>query len=1484
MSTNEDKLDIKLVKDKFIITKKSSNVDIKFIQELVQKTILKQNEIGSDVNEFIKKVIVEADQISATPKLFPPDKFFEIDWQEIPKTEVFYYIPYEGSKNQLDAKETLRTLVNNRMFRYPMMPESLTINQLNITTRSDRWYSKVGAVQLKTPSSQNKMFRKGAPDSKNFTLPNSSYCVFGQMDAKSNVICTFASHDGDLNSLKMSLSLAFSVFNKRKNDKVNNQIVLLKSLKQWEGFENASDEDNFQYLVFVRKLAILYETKNTSFVEAIDQLFQNSVSDDHHWIIFPWNNKSWVYHGDSSLLLFNVVFNGGNEKWTSLDIVDSIYEKLSSTPIYDGNLTITLEGSRNLFLTSALKLSHHKSRAWNWKQLPVGYLNLPNYETYMPIYQKLAKNTESSKWNIGDFWFSQLDPLKIPNFYKIIDSNSSGFGSFLIVTNEASDIFYPRRFWNQFAHIIVNNSKNTQNTEIYILPAESEKGAFPLSESIINVLSAYIDNDIDRFGEKWSKVRVEYFKLFQVMWLSTFILTIQLRKINIDKNNELLKTWDKNSGQPRPNVLGAEVAYLFNFLRSTSFKFWLMINNLLNDNLYFEFAQWDDIPLSFAAPGGIVDLLEEDFYLSSKMMIFTSRLLNVLLTNVYVAPLKRKYFKSDKSIPDSEMALYTSKEIRTTEEYLCTYMGVRVASEFTVTQEVNDDDTTAIICPKIVKTELLSQSSYTVGLQSYATSILSNGCLTINTERIIPTDTLLVTKLELVQRAISIIFVDKKTASSQESDTKNKVVEFLTNLNKPTSDNQIKDEIFKYFPYLSNEQMKLIYPILTITESDIQKLNELLPIRLPAQSELKKADDFKLWFSPFLANMTFDIWNPYLLGGDHMASVGKFANGAVTEQIKNDLVRQIPSAKSKIDDWLVIKPNAEFVIYEMDPSDSTKFKNDYYLSSIYSTSVFLEQNIKPRMKTESLLQPIMQGMEIITPTDFMSKIQIQFIKSTKSLKPDEEVIIDYGSEYWINIDTPFGKKNLIDTFDASRSIFSIYNYYFLLSNVSRNVIKSDKHTTDYLFLDKDLSLKKPETLAEINSRVANLSVIWDEVDLASFKPEDIDEWFSELEKRLGLPVLFGRKNVSNLATRLVKIEKASGLKNSQELDADLFEDDNKSTDASSSSGLLPKNRKELTERVNNLVMALQLNFVTLSPKSKNDDIGKVVNEIEKFLKISEKKQDLIGDRNSFNNLLERVVFDEMEAQKYVPAKTIQEWIKRAYFVGFKLKTPLKIASDKDITLMNNWLSLIETKLSIPIINTDPDFKNMAKRLSNAEIVLDNTITISPKIVKSLVLVLKSPSAKINHNLFEIQQLKSETQDDLSRLKIDYLTKENAILKSFENLKNDFSDDALNNKLGQSMTVDEILFDAMKKQITLLNQFNQLIDDTTQKSSKIQTNGAADFTLQLKDDNQANLALMTKIDSTTLSQRVMSLYRLKNLPIPSPTQLREMVIEILIKST
>jgi hypothetical protein len=1477
MSTNEDKLDIKLVKDKFIITKKSTKVDGKFIEDLVQKTILKQNDVGSDTNEFIKKVIVEADQISSSPKLFPPDKFFEITWQDIPKTEVFYYVPYEDSKNQLDAKETLRTLVNNRMFRYPMTPESLTINQLNLTIRSDRWYSKVGAVQLKTPSSQNKMFRKGAPDSKNFSLPShSSYCLFGQMDVKSNVICTFASQDGDFSSLKMSLSLAFSVFNKRKDDKVENQIVLLKSVKKWEGFENALDDEDFEYWAFVHELSAFYETKNVSFVESVDKMFENDTNNNvHRWIIFPWNNKSWVYHDDSSLLLFNVVFNGGKEQWTSLDIVDSIYEKLESYPIYDGNLALTLIGSREWFLTSTMKLANHKSRAWNWKQLPVGYQNLPSYETFMPIYQKITTQSESRKWNIGDFWVDQLDPQKIPLFYKIIDSNSSGFGSFLIITNEASDIFYPRRFWNQFARIIVNNTKET---EIYILPAETEKGAFPLSQSIENVLYAFIDTDINRFGEKWSKVRVEYFKLFQVMWLSTFMLTIQLRKVNIDKNRELMKTWDKNSGQPQPNVLGAEVAYLYNFLRSTSFKFWLMMNNLLNDNLYFEFAQWDDIPLSFAAAGGIVDFLQEDFYLSSKMMIFTSRLLNVLLTNVYVAPLKRKYFKSDKSIPESEMALYASKEIKTNEEYLCTYMGIRVASEFTVKEEVNSDEKTAIICPKIVKTELLSQSSYTVGLQSYATKILSNGCLAINTERIIPSDSLLITKLELVQRAISVIFVDRKTPDTQ---TKNKVSDYLTQLLNTKSDKEIKDEVFKYFPYLSIDQMKVIYPILPMSESEIQKLNELLPIRLPTQSELKKADDFKLWFSPFLANMTFDIWNPYLLGGDHMASVGKFANGAVTEQIKNDLGRQIPSAKSKIDDWLIIKPNAEFVIYEMDPLDS-KFQNDYYLSSIHSTSVFLEQNIKPRMKTESLLQPIMQGMEIITPTDFMSKIQIQFIKSTKSLKPDEEVIIDYGSEYWVNIDTPFGKKNLIDTFDSSRSIFSIYNYYFLLSNVSRNIIKSDKHTTDYLFLDKDLTLKKPETLAEINSRVANLSVIWDNVDLPSFKPDDIDEWFSELEKRLGLPVLFGRKNVSNLATRLVKIEKASGLKNSQELDADLFEDENKN--ANSSSSLLPKNRKELTERVNNLVESLQLNFVNLSSKSKNEDVGKVLTEIEKFLKISEKKQDLIGDRNSFNNLLERVVFDEMEAQKYLPAKTIQEWIKRAYFVGFRLKTPLTISSDSDITTMNNWLSLIDNKLSISTINIDPNFKNMAKRLSNIEIVLDNTTSVSPKIVKSLMLVLKSPNAKINHNLSEIQQLKLDPQDELNKLKIDYLGKENEILKGFEMLKNDFSDSSLNNKLGQSLTVDQILHDAMKKQIELLHQWNLLIDEFLQKSARLQTNDAADFNLQLKDDNQSNLALMSKIYSTSLSQRVMSLYQLQNLPIPTLTKLREIVIEILIKLT
>lgn len=1479
MSTNEDKTQVKYQNDKFIITKKTSSVDNKFVQDLIQKTILKQNDIGDNINDFIKNIIVKADENSGDVKLFPPDQLFEVTWNEIPKTQVFYFL---DSPNLLQSKETLRTLVNNRMFRFPMVPEQLMINQLNVPKRADRWYSQSGTIQLQTPSSQSKMFRKGAPDSKNFSMPdNASYVVYGQQSETSHVICVFPNDKNDFDSLKQGLSVAFAAFDKQKNSIKNNQIVILKSLRQWQDFETIPLEFQAEYEFHVQQLSSLYASNNHIFVDSVDKLFNTaSDNDTQQWIIFPWNNKSWIYHETEQILLFNVIFNGGKEDWISVDIVDSIYNKVKEDHFSHSFLDhqkFIIEGGVKTFFKAGLKLADNNRRVWNWKELPIGYQNLSSYEKYLPIYQQITK--VEREWNIGDFWYDQLDSISIPHI-NILGENSSGFGNFLIVTNETNDIFYPRRFWNQFAHVLTVDTN--RETEIFVLPKESDNGAFPLSATIEHQFYNFIQTEFDRNGEKWSKIREEYMKLFQIMWLSTFILTIQLMNINAQTNKELLKTWDKSSGQPKPNVLGAEVSYLFNFLRSTSFKFWMLINNLLNDNLYMEFAQWDDIPLSFAASGGIVDTLNEDFYLSSKIMIFTSRLLNVLLTNVYVAPLKRKYFKSDKKIPESEMALYASKSVDT-ESYLCTYMGVRVASEFSVTQEVNTNESTAIICPTIVKTELLSQSSYTVGLQSFATKILDNGCLQISTERIIPDDVLLVNKLELAQRTIALLFVEKKSLPTLEQKLKSDVEKFLLDFSTTAQldEDLIKTTIFKYFPYLSTTQMKTVYPILHFDQHNVKQLNDILPIRLPSQSELKNSKDFKMWFSPFLANMTFDIWNPYLLGGDHMASVGKFANGAVTEQIKNDLVRQIPQSQAKINDWITVNPNAEFVIYEMDPIVSTdknnppRFKNDYYLSSIHSTAVFLDKNIKPRLRQESLLQPIMQGMEIITPTDFMSKMQIQFIKSTKPLKPDEEVIIDYGSEYWINIDTPFGKRNMLDTFDTSRSIFSIFNYYFLLSNVSRSVIKSDKHTTDYLFLDKDLKLRKPETLTEINYRVATLSVIWDAYVLNGFKPEDIDDWFTQLERRLNLTVHSGRKTVTNLAMRLVEIEKATGLKNSEEIDKEFFDNrEQKKTTA-------VYTKRQLINRINALVKKLNLNFVELKPDSTNEQINKNLNEVESHLKISAENQNVSGDRTIFTNLVDRLLYDELKAYKFFPPENINDWIKRAHFISvmFKLPIPTNIKSEADIDLMNNWLSLVETKMKTQPGN-GKTFSDMARRLSNIELQNEDSLKLSPKLVQSVILVLGSPELKIQQNSHEIKELKLDKSDRLSKIKIEYLQHENQILFQFEKLKDEFSDEELNHKLGESQTVDQILFDVMKQQISLLNHMNILIDDIVKKTMDVTTRKASDFKSQLLDEQKANLILMTEINSTLLTQKVLSLYKAENLSVPSQTELKDKIIDIL----
>lgn len=1476
--TKSDKVLVKLEKDKFIISKNSESVDNKFIKDLIDKTIAKRNEIGSDVNDFIQKIIVEANNNSGDVHLFPTDEFFVLSsWVSIPKTEVFYYV---DSSEKLGVKEILRILVNNRMFRYPMLPETLTINQLNIAQREERWYSKVGAVQLRTPSAQSKMFRKGAPDSKKFEMPDfSTFCVFGQMNEKVNVICLFANHEGDFDSLKLSLSLAFSAFVKRRNEKAKNQVIVLQSLNQWPGFEKSTTQNQSEYQLMVNQMSALYAQNNHIFVDSVDKMFNTDQnSDSELWVIFPWNSKSWIYHDDLPILLFNVVFNGGNENWTALDIIDSIYDKRKEPHFANNFFTNEFIGDQHMFFQAGMKLANHSRRAWNWKKLPIGYQNLPDFEKYVPVYQKIA-SVGKRKWNVGDFWMKQIDTTSI--HLDILDKNSSGLGNFLIITNESNDIFYPRRFWNQFTHVLTTDQK--QQTEIFIIPKESHSGSFPLSQTIENQLFPKIETEFETIaGEKWSTVRVEHLRLFQVMWLSTLALTAQLIKINDEINKELMQMWDQRSGIPKPNFMGAELNYLFNFLRATSFKFWLFINNLLSENLYFEFAQWDDIPLSFAAASEIVDTFVDDFYLSSKMMIFTSRLLNVLLTNVYIAPLKRKYFKSDKKIPESEMALYASKEIKTGGEYLCTYMGIRVASEFSVKDEVNKDDSTAIISPSIVKTELLSQSSYTVSLQSLAKQVLPNGDLLINTERVIPDDFSLITKLELIQRTIALLFVERKSISPNESQSKSDVEKFLTQRTVELNPTQL-NTIFQYFPYINSEQMKIVYSILEFSDNDVKTLNEKLPIRLPLPSEIKNANDFKLWFSPFLANMTFDIWNPYLLGGDHMASMGKFANGAVTKQIKNDLVRQIPSAQQKIKDWITVNPNAEFVIYEMDPIESQttqKFSNDYYLSSIFSTSVFLERNIKPRLKEESLLQPIMQGMEIITPTDFMSKIQIQFIKSTKPLKPDEEVIIDYGSEYWINIDTPFGKKNMIDTFDASRSIFSIYNYYFLLSNVSRNVIKSDKHVTDYLFLDKDLKLKKPETLSEINQRVATLSVIWDQFPLDGFKPEEIDAWFTQLEQHLGLNCMEGRKTVSNLATRLAFIEKATGLKNAKDLDEEIFEQRKAREDGSVPP---PATRQKLIERVNKLVTDLNLNFAKLPQKSGNEEIAKVLNDVEGFLRITPEKQNIQENRNNFNNLIERLVFDEIAVikfQQFKPPTNITEWKQRATIVSLKLQLdmPLNVTSESDFNQMNNWLSSAENKLNIIVQNKGKTFADMSKRLANIEFLNEDKFAVTTKIVQSVLFVLKSPSTKIEENKSEIKRLKSDS-DPLVQLEVKYMTEENVILEKLKQLNEEFSLESLNQKVGETQSIDEILTQVIQKQITLLNELNQLINKTINEAFNIPSHQARNFVFQLTDERNAIFVIITKLDTTTLTQKVLSLYQAKNIPPPNKTQLKQKIIDI-----
>lgn len=1517
---SKDNTLLKVLESKFVILKKSQDIESKFINDLIKNSIVSSQPIA-DLPSFIKNVIITGNSVSDRIQLFPNSDLSILEQRkQLPKTRIFYHIEIQ---DELNAKEKMRQLVNNRMFRFPMLPQSSLINELNIPIRANRWYSKVGVVSLVTPKQNSKMFRKGAPDMKDFSMPEDAiYCVSAEIENNQSVICSFVNQSNDIFSLKKSLALAFKAIanqRKKKKDKsLKNQVVMIKSVSFWPGFENLPSnlfneyQKEYEFMIHIFSELYLGKGSTVTIVDNFDDLFNQGISTGlnlHQWIIYPWNSESWMYHKSSPIILFNVVFNGGNEEWTALDIVESIYNR---NPIPQQSTqkleTFQFNGDERMFLKSGARLAKYDSRIWNWKELPIGYSNLPSLEQYLPVYQKMA--TDQREWDISDFWAEMIALSKVPSFDNINES-LSGLGNFLILTNQEEDIFHPRRFWNQFS--IINVNKSNTKTQIYLLPAENQQGAFPLSQSIESQFLKQISTDFDHTNEKWSKVRKQHLHLFHVMWLATLIFAKELHILNIRLNKAEEK---KSKGGPIPNIYGAEVLYMIRFLKSTSFKYWMLKNNLLNDQLWIEFAQWDDIPLSFAARGEIVDEMVDDFLITTKSMIFTSRLLNVLLTNVYVAPLQRTYFKSDKTIPSSEYALYTSKEVKA-EEYLCTYMGIRVASEFSVKQEIDKTQQTAIICPNYVKTDLLSQSSYTVNLQSFAKELTPDKeCVKISTERNIVDDPLLITKLELIQRTIALIFVnrDESKMSQVESAMKKQSEEFFSKLTSTNQSEQvIYQEVFRYFPYLTTNQMKTIYPVLFFDQKQITELNNMLPIRIPYPTELMNAKDIKLWFSPFLANMTFDIWNPYLLGGDHMASVGKFANGAVTKQIKDDILRQMPTAKNKIDDWITVNPNAEFVIYEMKPVQTedgkVAFSNDYYLKSIHSTSVFLDINIKPRLKTESLLQPIIHGMEIITPSDFMSKIQVQLIKSTKSLKPDEEIIIDYGSEYWINIDTPFGKKNLIDTFDASKSIFSIFNYYYLLSNISRKKVQSDKHITDYLFLSTDLTLGIPDTLGKLNSRVATISIIHDDIPLNSFKPQDIDEFFDKVEQKL---ILLGKmpqkqpESTSTLSTskrklskfapktlgkRLVTIEKASGLQNSEDLDAELglvivSESEEKSTESSA------KTRKLLIEQTNELAKSLMLNLTKIPESSNNNsDVEKVLEVVEKYLGIP-----VDNSLKSFDQLWDRLSKDKHLAQKYFPASNIKDWLKRAHFVAFELKIPLPkgISTEKDVNLMDEWLSKIESKLFINVINRGTTFDDMAKRLSSIEIKTrdesaDKKFNL---ILNAIQLTLKDPLAKVGRNLESIEKEKLEDGDvSLSKIKIEYLSSENKILKKYANLIDKFSDSNLNQMLATS-SAQQIFYSALKEQMELLIQMNNLIDKTINSTNSLQnkTNESNDFILELKDDHKAFSNIITHVYNTNLSKRVLSVFQVENLSKseenkvlpPSENQMSDMIIDILSK--